>query len=92
MPSETDWSKKLSEWQRVWSSQLLSFDNGICLSENYDINKIPSKPINIDVTISIVQITEIDDVKDCQGDHELQLDAGLAEESERDRNKERPSD
>ena len=39
------------------------FDNGICLSENYDINKIPSKPINIDVTISIVQINEIDDLK-----------------------------
>ena len=39
------------------------FDDRICLSENYDINKIPSKPINIDVTISIVQITEIDDVK-----------------------------
>ena len=39
------------------------FDNGICLSENYDINKIPTKPINIDMTISIVQINEIDDVK-----------------------------
>ena len=39
------------------------FNNGICLSENYDINKIPSKPINIDVTISIVQINEIDDLK-----------------------------
>ena len=39
------------------------FNNGICLSENYDINKIPSKPINIDVTISIVQINEINDLK-----------------------------
>ena len=36
--------------------------NGICLPENYDTTEVPSKPINIDVTISIVQINEIDDV------------------------------
>ena len=36
--------------------------NGICLPDNYDTNEVPSKPINIDVTISIVQINEIDDV------------------------------
>ena len=36
--------------------------NGIYLPKNYDTNEVPSKPINIDVTISIVQINEIDDV------------------------------
>ena len=36
--------------------------NGICLPENYDTTEVPSKPINIDVTFSIVQINEIDDV------------------------------
>ena len=44
------------------------------------------------LTLEDLRIAEIGDVKDCQGDHELQLDASLVEESERDRNKERPSD
>ena len=38
------------------------YNNGICFSEDYDKNKIPSKPINIDVTISIVQINQVDDL------------------------------
>ena len=36
--------------------------NGICLPKDYDKHSLPSKPVKINVTIKIVQVTEIDDV------------------------------
>ena len=36
-------------------------NNGICLPKNYDRMKIPSKPLNIKVNISIVKVYEVND-------------------------------
>ena len=37
------------------------FQNGICMPNSYNKQKIPSMPITIEVSISILTLTEIDD-------------------------------
>ena len=36
-------------------------ENGICMPHNYNKHQIPSMPISIDVTISILTLTEVED-------------------------------
>ena len=37
------------------------FENGICMPHNYNKRQMPSMPISIDVAISILTLTEVDD-------------------------------
>ena len=42
-------------------SERESARHGVCLPEDYDKHEMPKKPLNVETSISIVQITEIDD-------------------------------
>ena len=45
----------------ILTQQCRILSSGICLPMSYDKNRIPSKPIKIDVKIAVAHISEVDD-------------------------------